>query len=179
MQDTTRAEREASDALARVKRDYTSGALSAEDWAELRPELTEERDGARAELERLHAQTVDIESWSVSAMRKRRCCPGSLTSAARSQARSRTRTGSIRSGQRCYACLSASSSTWTCRRTDGRIESVVRRKVIETVEGEAMTPVLRPTALEIAGENQSVGCATTQAATKTPTFQMPVIAMTM
>jgi hypothetical protein len=42
----------------------------------------------------------------------------------------------------------------------GRIEAVVRHESIRTVEGEEMTPVLRPAALALAARNQSVGDAT-------------------
>lgn len=52
------AEREAKaaeSALERVRRDYQRGVIEAEDWAEQRPQLREERDAARAEASRLAA----------------------------------------------------------------------------------------------------------------------------
>jgi len=61
----TKAEREASEALTRVKRDYTRGAISAEDWSELRGDLIEEHKGAKAQLDRLKAQVSEIEQWSI------------------------------------------------------------------------------------------------------------------
>jgi hypothetical protein len=39
----------------------------------------------------------------------------------------------------------------------GRIEAVVRPEAIQTAEGEEMRPVLRPTALELAGNKQHDG----------------------
>lgn len=65
IRDATKEEREASEAFERVQRDYARGAMSADEWHnEYKPWLTEERDGARAELQRLTAQALEIESWS-------------------------------------------------------------------------------------------------------------------
>jgi anti-sigma factor RsiW len=51
-----RDEHEASDALARVRRDYKDGKLSADDWAEFREELTAELEAASANVARLRKQ---------------------------------------------------------------------------------------------------------------------------
>jgi site-specific DNA recombinase len=59
------AEREAQTAaarLAKVKRDYTHGDLTAADWSELRAELKPEAIAAEAEAERLREQVVAAES---------------------------------------------------------------------------------------------------------------------
>lgn len=59
------AEREAQQALARlakVKRDYTHGDLTAADWNELRAELEPEAVAADAEAERLRKQVTATES---------------------------------------------------------------------------------------------------------------------
>jgi hypothetical protein len=58
-----RAERLASEALTRVKRDYTRGAIAADEWHELRPELIEEHEGAQAEVQRLRDQEQEVECW--------------------------------------------------------------------------------------------------------------------
>ena len=42
--------------LTRVRRDYMDGKITAEDWADLRPDLESERDAAAARVERLEAQ---------------------------------------------------------------------------------------------------------------------------
>jgi site-specific DNA recombinase len=48
-----RETRKAEDRLARVRRDYQDGKIEADDWAEQREQLQGERNGARAEVERL------------------------------------------------------------------------------------------------------------------------------
>jgi site-specific DNA recombinase len=58
------AEREskaAQEALERVRRDYQRGAIEADDWAEQRPQLAEELQGARAEAERLRASEAQVD----------------------------------------------------------------------------------------------------------------------
>lgn len=42
--------------LTRVRRDYMDGKITAEDWADLRPDLESERDAAAARVDRLEAQ---------------------------------------------------------------------------------------------------------------------------
>lgn len=56
--------RRAEERLARVRRDYADGKLSAEDWAEFREELTAEMRAAGAEVDRLATQAVEVEAWS-------------------------------------------------------------------------------------------------------------------
>lgn len=59
------AEREAQGAaerLARVKRDYTHGELTAAEWRELRTDLAPELDAAQAEAERLRERLRSVES---------------------------------------------------------------------------------------------------------------------
>jgi hypothetical protein len=55
--------RASEERLIRVRRDYQDGAIEREDWAEQRPQLIEERDGARAEAERLREQEREVETW--------------------------------------------------------------------------------------------------------------------
>jgi site-specific DNA recombinase len=50
---------EAVDRLTRVKRDYTSGELTAAEWRELRAELAPEAEAAAAEAERLRVQAAE------------------------------------------------------------------------------------------------------------------------
>jgi DNA invertase Pin-like site-specific DNA recombinase len=58
-----REESEAEAALARVRRDYTRGALTAEQWGELRTELEEEAAAARANADQMRsrAELVSVE----------------------------------------------------------------------------------------------------------------------
>jgi site-specific DNA recombinase len=59
------AEREAglaSDRLARVKRDYLDGSLSAAEWRELRSELEAEAAAASSSVERLRARADEVEA---------------------------------------------------------------------------------------------------------------------
>jgi hypothetical protein len=59
------AEQEAQKAaarLAKVKRDYTHGDLSAAEWRELRADLEPEAEAADAEAERLRVQVAEAES---------------------------------------------------------------------------------------------------------------------
>jgi site-specific DNA recombinase len=59
------AHREASASasrLARVKRDYASGELSAAEWREFREELQPEAEAAAAERERLAAQLAEVKA---------------------------------------------------------------------------------------------------------------------
>lgn len=55
--------RRAEERLGRVRRDYTEGKLSAEDWAEFRDELEGELEGAVAEVERLEGQHHEVKEW--------------------------------------------------------------------------------------------------------------------
>ena len=59
------AEREArvaAEALARVRRDYQRGAIEADDWAEQRPQLTEECDAAQAQAKRMREKECEVET---------------------------------------------------------------------------------------------------------------------
>jgi hypothetical protein len=51
--------RAARNRLAKIKRDYTHGDLSAADWRELRAELEPDLEAAKAQAERLRAQVAD------------------------------------------------------------------------------------------------------------------------
>jgi DNA invertase Pin-like site-specific DNA recombinase len=55
--------RRAEERLGRVRRDYSDGKLSAEDWAEFKAELTTELEGATAEVARLIEQEAEVETW--------------------------------------------------------------------------------------------------------------------
>jgi site-specific DNA recombinase len=160
IKDATRAEREATEALARVKRDYMNGALSVEDWNEMRLELTEERDGAKAALDRLHDQEREVASWSdvhdAEAETLKR-----LAEIRAAIADEVSDTDGIDAVRAAFLRLFERFVVHVDRDTkDGRIDAIVRRDAIRTVEGEDMHPVLYPTPLEIAGENQRVGSAT-------------------
>ena len=155
LKDATRAEREASEALTPVKRDYTRGGLSLEDWNELRPELTEERAGAQGELARLRDQEQEIEGWGevrdveAETLRKlaeiRRAVAGEVTGADGIEA---VRAALMRLFERLVVHADRETK-------EGRIEAFVRPEA-QAVEGEQLRPILRPTALDI----QSVGLAT-------------------
>ncbi|MGH2966328.1 MAG: recombinase family protein [Solirubrobacterales bacterium] len=54
----------ADEAYTRVQRDYQRGAIEADDWAEQRPQLIEERDAAMAAVDRLQAKLPEVESWT-------------------------------------------------------------------------------------------------------------------
>jgi DNA invertase Pin-like site-specific DNA recombinase len=58
----TRDAAAAGERLARVKRDYTNGELSAAEWRELRSELEPEAAAAKAEAERLREQAHAAEA---------------------------------------------------------------------------------------------------------------------
>jgi site-specific DNA recombinase len=55
----------ADEALARVRRDYTTGAITAADWRELRAELEAEREAAAAALERARAPAEQLDSGAM------------------------------------------------------------------------------------------------------------------
>jgi DNA invertase Pin-like site-specific DNA recombinase len=54
----------AEDRVARVRRDYVDGKLSAEDWASFRDELQSDLSGAAAEVVRFEAQAEEVERWA-------------------------------------------------------------------------------------------------------------------
>lgn len=61
--DTAKREaQQAAERLARVKRDYTHGELSAAEWRELRADLAPELDAAQAEAERLRERLCTVEA---------------------------------------------------------------------------------------------------------------------
>ncbi len=53
----------ADERLARVRRDYTEGKLTAEDWADFNEELSADVAGAEAELARFAEQRADVTAW--------------------------------------------------------------------------------------------------------------------
>jgi len=55
--------RRAEERLARVRRDYTDGEISAKEWTEFRGELEGELAAAGAEVERLDRQRIEVEAW--------------------------------------------------------------------------------------------------------------------
>jgi DNA invertase Pin-like site-specific DNA recombinase len=55
-----RAAAEAEASLARIRADYTRGAITAEDWEGFRTELTEAREAALREVEQLTARTQEL-----------------------------------------------------------------------------------------------------------------------
>ena len=63
LQDAEHQAQRASESLARVRRDYTRGALGAEDWREFRSELSAEKQAAEAEVERLQEQEAEVLAW--------------------------------------------------------------------------------------------------------------------
>ena len=64
-----KAAQEATERLARVKRDYTHGDLTASEWRELRVDLAE-REAAFAEVERLRQQCEAAEQSARSSTRR-------------------------------------------------------------------------------------------------------------
>jgi site-specific DNA recombinase len=57
-----RDEREAAAAIARVRRDYTSGELTAAEWRELSPDLKSDHEAATAKLAQLRAREADVRA---------------------------------------------------------------------------------------------------------------------
>jgi site-specific DNA recombinase len=57
-----RDEREAADAVAHVRRDYTSEAITAAEWRELAPDLKAEHHAARAKLSHLQARAEVVKA---------------------------------------------------------------------------------------------------------------------
>lgn len=53
----------ADERLARVRRDYTDGKLTAEDWSAFNKELRADLAGAEAELTRFAEQRADVTAW--------------------------------------------------------------------------------------------------------------------
>jgi site-specific DNA recombinase len=141
-----RAEREASAALARVRRDYTRGDLPVSDWRDFQPELTSERDGARAEVTRLRAQVQEVEDWAevrdveAETLRKldalRRAIGGEIQDAS---GVAEVRAALQRLFERAVVHVQGDQ---------GRVEMIVRPEAMN-VEGEELRPVLRPTALAL------------------------------
>lgn len=126
----------------------------------MRPELTEERDEARAAHACLTEQEREVESWAdvrdteAETLRRlaeiRKAIAGEVKDADGIEA---VRAALLRLFERFIVHVDHKTR-------QGRIESIVRDEAVQTVEGEEMRPVLRPTALEIAENNQSVGSAT-------------------
>jgi site-specific DNA recombinase len=54
----------ADERLARIRRDYTNGDLSAADFADFRAELEPEQTAALAEVERLRSQQSEVREWT-------------------------------------------------------------------------------------------------------------------
>lgn len=55
--------RRAEERLARVRRDYTDGEISAKEWTEFKDELEGELEAAVAEVDRLDRQRLEVEAW--------------------------------------------------------------------------------------------------------------------
>lgn len=53
----------ADERLARVRRDYTDGKLTAEDWSAFNDELSADLAGAEAELARFAEQRAEVTAW--------------------------------------------------------------------------------------------------------------------
>jgi DNA invertase Pin-like site-specific DNA recombinase len=64
IESATRAERKASEALARVKRAFYDGEIDATDWKEAKADLEPELTASTAELERLREQERAIHEWA-------------------------------------------------------------------------------------------------------------------
>jgi hypothetical protein len=64
LRDAEAEAQKAREAFSRVKRDYTSGKLDADDWREFKPELTSEREAADALMTRLREQEADVVGWT-------------------------------------------------------------------------------------------------------------------
>ena len=57
-----REQEKASDRLFRVRGDYQSGRIEADDWAEQRPQLIAEREAANAAVEQLRSRLEEVEA---------------------------------------------------------------------------------------------------------------------
>ena len=126
----------------------------------MRPELIEERDGAKAALERLRDQEREVGSWAdvhdaeaEATKRLAEIRAAIADEVSDSNGIDAVRAALLRLFERFAVYVDHDTK-------EGRIEAVVRRDAIKTVEAEDMRPVLYPTPLKIAGENQSVGSAT-------------------
>ncbi len=56
-------EHRTEESLARIRRDYSQGKITAEDWADFKTELTDGLKAAKAQVERFSAQVKEIEAW--------------------------------------------------------------------------------------------------------------------
>lgn len=62
LRDAERSERDAADAVARIRRDYTSGAISAAEWRELHAEVAAEHEAAQAKLTQLATRAEQVRA---------------------------------------------------------------------------------------------------------------------
>jgi site-specific DNA recombinase len=167
------AEREArlaDERLARIRRDYTDGRITAEDWHEFRGELRAERDAARAEADRLAAQQREVEAWGE--LRDAEADTLERLSEIRALIAGEVRDASGLDAVR--AALTRTFDKFVIRRETQRvhvelivhprlvIEPVVRDQAVEGYS-ENLHPILRRAPLDAAdAEKQSVGLPTRQ-----------------
>ena len=151
LRDAALGEQKATEAFSRVRKDYARGAISAEDWTDLRPELLEERDAARQELKRLRLQEQELVSRKV---------VSDLEAATllRLQAIKRAIDGLSSDPDGIAAvrqALSAAFERFIVRvdvsTKQGSIEAIARPEATN-VEGEELRPVMRRLPLELSEE---------------------------
>jgi hypothetical protein len=151
IESATRAERKASEALARVRRAFYDGEIDASDWKEAKADLEPELAASTAQLERLREQERAIHDWAdvrdaeAETLRKlaaiRSAIVGEVNDAEGIDA---VRAALLRLFERFVVHVDGDQ---------GRIEAIVRHDAIRTVD-EDLRPILRPQALEIAPNNQ-------------------------
>ncbi|HYJ23001.1 MAG TPA: recombinase family protein [Solirubrobacterales bacterium] len=160
--------RRADERLARVRRDYTDGKLSAEDWAEFRQEITAEREGAAAALDRLADRVTEVEAWGELADSERDTLAmlADLRSAVAGEISDAQSTEAVR------AVLARLFDHFVLRRADPKervyadlawqgdyiIEPIAKEQAVKGYEG--LRPIFRREPIYDAGNNSGVAQAT-------------------
>jgi hypothetical protein len=154
MLDAEREAQLATERLDRVRRDYQDGKLDADDWREQREQLTEELDGAKREAARLADQEREIDSWGdvcdveAETLRKlasiRKAIAGEVKDADGIEA---VRAALTRLFERFVLDVDGDEATMT---------PVARLSQSWTTD-EQLRPIVRPTPLDLAANNQHQG----------------------
>jgi Recombinase/Recombinase zinc beta ribbon domain len=154
MLDAEREAQLATERLDRVRRDYQDGKLDADDWREQREQLTEELDGAKREAARLADQEREIDSWGdvcdveAETLRKlasiRKAIAGEVKDADGIEA---VRAALTRLFERFVLDVDGDEATMT---------PVARWSQSWTTD-EQLRPIVRPTPLDLAANNQHQG----------------------
>ena len=152
----------ADDRLARVRRHFQDGSITADDWADQRDQLTEERDAAQAEAERLRTSEqetadggalVDVEAETLRRLAAiRSAMVGEITDAAGTDA---VRASLSRLFEGFVVHLGTPDRTHVELIGKVWIEPLVREEAIEE-NGDTITPKLRREPLDQAADNEYV-----------------------